>query len=377
VNFDLTIEQKLLKDSARDFFAKEIDKDYVREMAKDEKGFAKEIWRKMANLGWMGLLIPDTYGQLEMSFIDMAILLQEMGYSCFPGPFFSTAVLGVITITEGGSDGQKKIILPKVASGDHLLTLAWTEREGGYTGKGVSLSAIPDNGHYLLSGTKIFVPDAHVADTILCVVRTGDSGGGNNGLSILALDKESKGITINLLENFTGVKLCEIIFDRVKVPVKGLIGGVDQGWNVLRTVLAKAGVAKCAEMIGGAEKVLEMTVDHAKKRVQFGRPVGSFQAIQHHCADMLTFLETSKFMTYQTCWRITKGLPFEKEASMSKAWVSDSYKRLVELGHQVMGGLGFMEEIDLNLYFSRAKAAELAFGDADFHRELVAQALKM
>lgn len=154
MNFDLTIEQKLLKDSAREFFAKEIDKDYVREMVKDEKGFAKEIWRKMANLGWMGLLVPDTYGRLEMSFIDMAILLQEMGYACFPSPFFSTAVLGVITITEGGSNEQKKIILPKVVAGDHLLTLAWTEREGTYTGKGVSLSTAPDNGHYLLSGRK-------------------------------------------------------------------------------------------------------------------------------------------------------------------------------------------------------------------------------
>ena len=378
MDFDLTIEQKLIKNSAREFFAKEIDKDYVREMIKDEKGFTTEIWRKMANLGWMGLLVPDQYGHLEMSFLDMAVLLQEMAYACFPGPFFSTAVLGVVTLVEGGTNDQKKAILPKVVSGDHLLTLAWTEKDGIYTGKGVSLSAIAEKGYYLLSGTKLFVPDAHLADTIICVTRTArELGIENSGLSVFALDRGSKGITINLLENFTGLKLCEVIFDRVKVPASGLIGEVDRGWNVLKKVFAKASVAKCAEMIGGAERVLEMTIEHAKKRVQFGRPVGSFQAIQHHCANMLTSLETSKFMTYQACWRISNGLPFEKEASMSKAWVSESYKHLVALGHQVMGGLGFMEEIDLNLYFNRAKAAELAFGDADLHKEFVAQALKL
>jgi alkylation response protein AidB-like acyl-CoA dehydrogenase len=259
-----------------------------------------------------------------------------------------------------------------------LLTLAWTEKDGIYKGKGVSLSAIAEKKSYVLSGTKLFAPDAHLADTIICVARTaGELEIENSGLSVFAVGRESKGITINLLENFAGLKLCEVIFDRVEVPGSSLIGEVDRGWNVLKKVFAKAAVAKCAEMVGGAEKVLEMTVDHAKKRVQFGRPVGSFQAIQHHCANMLTFLETSKFMTYQTCWRISQELPFEKEASLSKAWVSESYKHLVALGHQVMGGLGFMEETDLNLYFNRAKAAELAFGDADLHRELVAQALNL
>jgi alkylation response protein AidB-like acyl-CoA dehydrogenase len=374
MNYDLTAEQKLLKDSAREFFSKEINSEFVREMIKDKKGYTEELWRKMADLGWMGLLIPEPYGDFGMSFIDMAHLLYEMGYACFSGPFFSTAVLGVTTLLEAGNDEQKRAILPEVANGNRLLTLAWTEESATYSPKGISLSAKRRNGDYVLSGTKLFVPDAHVADNILCVARTNEeSANEEKGVSIFVVDRKSPGITTHLLDSFTDEKLFEVNFDNVMVTKRNLLGKLNQGWVVLNKVLHKAAVAKCAEMSGGSKKVLELAVDHAKKRVQFGRPIGSFQAVQHHCANILTYVDTSTFMTYQACWRISEGLEFEKEASMCKAWVSDSYRKLVALTHQVMGGLGFMEEIDLNLYFNRAKAAELAFGDGDFHRELVAR----
>ena len=378
MNYDLTTEQKLVKDSAREFFSKELDSEFVREMIKDENGYTEELWRKMADLGWMGLLIPEPYGDFGMSFIDMAMLLYEMGYACFPGPFFSTAVLGVTTLLEGGNDDQKRAILPEVATGNRLLTLAWTEESATYSARGISLRANRQNGDYVLSGIKLFVPDAHVADTIVCVARTGEElTYEGEGVSLFVVDKKSSGIKTHVLDHFMDDKLCEVNFDNVRVPKQNLLGELNQGWVVLKKVLQKAAVAKCAEMIGGAKKVLELTVDYAKKRVQFGSPIGSFQAIQHHCANMVTYADTSTFMTYQACWRISEGLVFEKEASMCKAWVSDSYRQLAALGHQVMGGLGFMEEIDLNLYFNRAKAAELAFGDGDFHREMLAQKLNL
>jgi len=376
MDYDFTKEQRLVRDSAREFFTKEIDSEYVRAMMKDEKGYSEEIWQKMAHLGWIGLLIPEPYWDFGMGFLDMALILYEMGYACFSSPFFSTAVLGVSTILEAGNDDQKKEILPEVANGNRLLTLAWTEESATYSPTGISLNANRQNGDYVLSGTKLFVPDAHVADTVICAARTREeSAYEGEGLSLFIVDRNSPRIKANLLDTFVGDKLCEMNFDNVRVPKQNLLGEIDRGWFILDKVLQKASVAKCAEMCGGAKKVLEMTVDHAKKRVQFGSPIGSFQAIQHYCANMLTYAETSRFITLQACWRISKELDFQKEVPMCKAWVSDCYRKIVTLGHQVMGGLGFMEETDLNLYFNRAKAAELAFGDADFHREMLAEKL--
>jgi len=370
MNYDLTEEQSMLKDSAKKFLAEECPSELVRRMAEDEKGFTAGLWSKMAKLGWMGLAIPEEYGGSGMSFLHLALLLSEMGYVCLPGPFFSDVVLGGLTVLEAGSDEQKAEILPYVATGDRILTLAWLEQEGTYSPEGVRLSARRHGNQYVLSGTKLFVPDAHVADTIICVARTGDAVA---GISLFLLDAKSPGISTNLLHTMAGDKQCEVVFERVTVPETRLLGKADQGWPILKKILLMAAVAKSAEMSGGAQKVLEMAVEYVKDRVQFGRPVGAFQAVQHHCANMLTYADTIKYMTLHAAWKIGAGLPFEKDASMCKAWVSDSHRKLVALGHQVLGGIGFMEEHNLHLYFERAKAAELMFGDADFHREMVAK----
>jgi alkylation response protein AidB-like acyl-CoA dehydrogenase len=374
MNYDLSQEQQILKDAARGFLSKECPGTFVRQMAEDARGFTPGIWGKMAELGWMGLLIPDKYGGSEGNFLDLAVLLYEMGYSCLPGPFFSTVVLAGLALLEAGSEGQKKDILPAVAQGKKLITLAWTEMGGTYFPKAVETKAEPRGDHYILSGTKMFVPDAHVADLLICVARIGMAQAGRDGdLSLFLVDGKAPGLTIHPLQTIAGDKQYEVTLREVKVPKEDLLGSPNQGASILKRILLQAAVAKCAEMSGGAQKVLELVIAHAKERVQFGRPVGAFQAVQHHCANILTYVDTGRFMTYQAAWRIGQGLPYGKEASMGKAWVSDSYRRLVALGTQVMGGMGFMEEHDIQLYFKRAKAAELAFGDADFHRELVAE----
>ncbi len=377
MNFDLSEEQQILKDAAHSFLSKECPSSFVREMEKDEKGYTQELWHNMAELGWMGLLFPEGYGGAEGSFLDLSVLLYEMGYACLPGPFFSTAVLGGIALLEAGSDAQKKEILPGVARGDLILTLAWTEISGTYSAEGISLRAKRQNDHYILSGSKLFVPDAHIADIIICAARTQDHGEKEKekGISLFLIERKSPGLGVHMLSTIAGDKQCEVTFDNVRVPRENYLGQANQGWSVLEKVLHKVAVAKCCEMMGGAQKVIDMAIPHVKEREQFGRPIGSFQAVQHHCANILTYIETSKFMTYQAAWRISQGHPYEKEASMCKAWVGDAYRQLLALGHQVMGGMGFMEEHDLQLYFKRAKAAELAFGDGDFHREIVAEQL--
>jgi alkylation response protein AidB-like acyl-CoA dehydrogenase len=370
MDYDFTSEQNILRESAHKMLAKKCTSQHVREMAEDERGFSTELWEQMADLGWMSLLIPEKYEGSGVNFFELSILLSEMGYHCLPGPFFSTVVSGGLAVFEAGSDNQKKKILPDISNGKRKVSLAWMEAEGTYSPEGVKLDARKKKGHFILTGNKLFVPDAHVSDIIICAARTAND---LKSITLFLVETKTKGIRIQSLDSMAGNKQCEVLFDHVEIPKENILGELDRGWPILKKVLLKSAVAKCAEMSGGAEKVMDLVIPYIKGRKQFGRPIGAFQSIQHHCADMLTYIETMKYLTYQAAWRINEGLSFEKEASICKAWVSDSYRKLVALGHQAIGGVGFMEEYDLQLYFKRAKSAEQLFGDADFHREWVAR----
>jgi len=375
MDLGFTEEQEMLRTSARDFLEKECPKSLVKEMAEDEKGYTPELWRKMAELGWMGLVIPEEYAGMGMSFLDLVVLLEEMGRACLPAPFFSTVVLGGFTILEAGNEDQKKELLPKIADGDLILSVALTEPSVRYDAASITVKAVPDKDDYLISGTKLFVENAHIADHIVCVTRTKDGASPEEGITLFLVDGGSPGISTTLLKTIAGDKQCEIIFDNVRVPKKNMLGGLNKGWPVVERMLDKATVALCAQMVGGAQAALEMSVAYAKERVQFGRPIGSFQAIQHYCANMVTDVDGSKFITYEAAWKVSEGLPATMEVSMAKAWVSEAYRRVTLLGHQIHGGIGFCMDHDMPLYFKRAKAAEPTFGDADWHRETVAREL--
>ena len=378
MDYEFNKTQKILKDEAHRFLGRECPSDFVREMAEDESGYSRKMWQKMAELDWMGIMVPEHYDGMGGSFLDMTVLLSEMGYHCMPGPFFATVVLGGLTILETANEAQKMDILPGLCRGEQLLSVAWVESDGTYDPGGIKMTAEIQGEEYLLSGTKLFVPYAHVADRLICAARTGQpSDGKHSGITLFVVDARQPGIGIEPLITMAGDKQSEVTFENVRVSEDNLLGQPDQGWPVLKKVLLMAAVAKCAEMIGGAQRAMDMAVPYVKGRKQFGRPVGAFQAIQHHCANMLTYADTLKFMTYQAAWRISEGLPYEKEASMCKAWGSEAYRKLVALAHQVVGGIGFMEEYDLQLYFKHAKAAEQVLGDTDFHREWVAREMGM
>jgi len=371
MDYSLSERQEMLKKSARDFLASESPKSLARQMATDEKGFSPQLYTEMANLGWLGLNFPEKYGGTGASFLDLAVLLEEMGRACLPGPFFTSTVLSGMTMLDIGSESQKQELLPKIASGQIIVTFAATEPETGYNPDKVKTKAIADGTNYLISGTKILVPYAHVTAYFICTATT------TNGITIFLIDSTSPGIKLTPLKTIAKDKQFEIVFRKVKVPKKNIMGEEGKGQALLQQIMLKAAVAKCAEMVGGAQQVLEMTVDYVKERKQFGVPVGSFQAIQHHCANMLTDIDTSRFLTYQAAWKISEGLLFTKDASMAKAWVSDSYKRVTKLGHQCIGGVSLIEDHDMPLFSRQAKAAELTLGDSDCHRELVAQQLGM
>jgi alkylation response protein AidB-like acyl-CoA dehydrogenase len=377
MDFDLTIEQKMLKKSAKEFFSKEVDSEMVREMERDPVGHNPKIWKKMAQIGWMGLLIPESYGGEEMGFSDMAIVMDEMGYAAFISPYFATAVVGVLLLLEGGSEIQKKKLLPQIAKGKKIVTLAWNEPGVETAGEYIAVKGDRNDNHYVLNGTKTFVPFGHIANQIIVAVRTGEpKDSGEGGISLFVVDRDQPGVTIDIIDVMADDKPCEVTFDNLSVPAENMLGEKNLGWAILKRVFQKAAVAKCSEMVGGARKVLQMSVDYAKKREQFGRPIGSFQAIQHHCADMVTHLETSDLITAKTCWVIDQGEDCEKQASICKAWVNENCRRLFLLGHQVMGGFGFMEEADHQLYYRRGKAAETMYGNTYYHCEVVARKME-
>lgn len=369
MDYGLNEGQEMLRKSARDFLAAECPKNLVRQMAKDDKGYVPELWLKMAGLGWMGLAFPEKYGGTGGNFLDLAVLLEEMGRARLPGPFFSTVVLGGFTILEAGSENQKQELLQTMTEGNLMLTLAMNEPGKGFRTDNVAMKAITHGDKYAINGVKLFVPDAHIADYIICFAKA------KEGNSLFLVDVKNAGVTSRVLKTIAGDKQCEVVFDNVAIPKQNVLGKLGKGQPQLEEILKKAVVARCCEMVGAAQLVLEMTVDYVKQRIQFGQPVGAFQAIQHHCANMMINVEASKVITYKAAWMLSEKLSCAKEVSMAKAWVSDSFTRVSLLAHQCMGGVAFVEDHDLPLYSKWAKVAEVAFGHGDFHRELVAQEL--
>jgi len=378
MDFELGEEQVMLKTSARDFLEKECPKQLVRDMMDDEKGYPPELWKQMADLGWLGLTFPEEYGGVGSSFLDLAVLLEESGRALLPTPFIPTVVLAGQPIVVAGTEEQKQQFLPKIASGDLIMTLALMEPSGSIEAADITVKATPSGDDFIISGTKLFVPSAHVADYLLCVTRTKDSANKEDGITLFLVDTGTNGIHIETLKTMTGEKLCEVTFDNVAVPKKNMLGELDKGWAIMKRVLDEATVAECAWMTGGARWAMETTIEYAKERVQFGRPIGSFQAIQHKLADIAVEVEGATSIMYYAAWAISENDPdLSLAASMAKAWCSETYKHATFDGVQIHGGIGFTWDHDMHLYFKRAKSGEVTYGDADYHREKVAKILNM
>ena len=376
MDLSLSEEQEMLRKMARDFFQKECPKDMIREMEEDETGYSPDLWKKMADLGWMGLPIPQEYGGMESSFLDFTILLEEFGRALVPGPFVPTMVYCTIPIMKCGTEAQKEYFLPKIAAGELIMTLALTEPSATFEPRGVKVKAMPDGEDYVINGVKLFIPDAHVADWIICVARSREElEDEKEGITLFLVPGKTPGISCTPLKTIASDKQYEVTFENVRVPKKNILGELGRGWPIVEDLMQYAAVSQCALMLGGAQEVLEMTVSYAKERVQFGRPIGSFQAIHHKCANMLTDVAGIRSITHMAAWKLSKRLPAAMEVSMAKAWCNEAYRRVCAEGHQVHGGVGLIRVHDMQLYFRRAKVAELAMGDADFHREKVAQEL--
>jgi alkylation response protein AidB-like acyl-CoA dehydrogenase len=343
------------------------------------EGMEPALWTKLAEQGWLGLITPEAHGGMGLGLVDLVVLMEEMGRAVVPGPFFSSVLLGGGAILDAGSEAQQKEWLPRLASGEARAALAWMEPSATLGPAGVALTPTAKGSGYTLAGTKLFVHDAHTADVIAVAARTQSSGPAEQGISLFLVPRGTRGLEVSLLPTMDQTrKLCEVTFRDVSVAAGALLGPAGLGWAALTRTLNRATVALCAEMCGGAQKVLDMTVEYAKIRQAFGRPIGSYQGVKHRAADMLVDVENSKSITYYAAWAMDEGVAEAPLAvSMAKAYVSDAFRRVSAAGIQLHGGIGFTWEHDLHLYFKRAKGSEFTFGDATHHRERVAQLVNL
>ena len=367
MNFAFTEEQEELRSTIRAFMEAKSPESDVREQMETEQGYDSAVWSQMAEqMGLQGLHIPEEYGGSGFGYVELGIVLEEMGRALLCAPYFSTVVLAANTLLQSGDDAAKQAHLPGIASGETIATLAFTEPSGKWDEAGITMEATASGDGYTLSGTKSFVIDGHVANLIIVAART------SAGVSLFAVDGDASGLAKTALSTMDQTrKQAKLDFDNTPAT---LIGEDGKGWDTLSTVLDLAAVGLAAEQVGGAQFVLEMAVQYAKDRVQFGRPIGSFQAIKHKCADMLLEVESAKSAAYYGLWcasEMNDELP--SVASLAKAYCSEAYFHATAENIQIHGGIGFTWEHPAHLYFKRAKSSELLFGDPTYHREQLAQ----
>jgi len=368
MDFDFTQEQVMLRTLTREFLSRESGPRAVRTLMDDPHGFSDATWQQMSEMGLPGLAIDPGYGGQGLGAIEMALVLEEMGRVAYPGPYFATSVLAATAVAASGQPNQMARHLPDIARGQTTATLALIEQGLDWSSAGVRLRAERQGSEYVLSGTKRFVPFAHAANLLLVAARTGE---GEDGTTVFAIDRQANGLsqTPNVEMDHTS-KTSTLVLDNVRVAADAVIGEPGRGWAVLGPALQWAALGAAAEMLGAARRCMEMSVEYAKVRQQFGQPIGTFQAIKHACADMLLQVENAHAATYYAAWALAAGSPDAALAvSAAKAYVGDAARSVCGSSIQVHGGIGFTWEYDLHLYVKRAKHFEPLYGDADFHRE--------
>ena len=373
MDFGLSAEQELLQNTAREFLSQECPPGLVRELYNDPKGFSPELHRKTAELGWTGLLIPEAHGGLGLGMLDMVVLLEEIGRAVVPGPFVFSSVLTTLGLVQAGSSTQQQTWLPRLAAGQAIGTLALLETDDRLDARGVRLKAKKTKHGYVLSGTKMFVPFAEVADVLLVVART--SGKAEQGVSLFLVERQAPGLSLTPLDIVDQTRrVYRAEFQQVAVPKTALLGKKDKGWKIVTRLLDAACVALAADSLGGAQKALELAVEYTKTRTQFNRPIASFQALKHMAAEMASDIEPARSLVWYAAYAFD-ALPAEaaRAAALAKARLSDVYARTTNRAVQMHGGIGFTWEHDMHFWFKRAKWNEFAFGDATYHRERLAQ----
>ncbi len=370
MDFKFNEEQEMLQKAARDFLKKKVDKAVIKELSENETGFDKKLWKGMAKLDWMAIVIPEDYDGIGWSFIELAVLFEELGRAAFNSPMLCN-LMGTFALMEGGTEDQKSEILPKVGLGKMILTMANDEPGVAYNHSYIETTAESKNGGYVLSGTKILVPYANIADKVLVSVRTDGSPGDEDGITIVMIDPSEEGVTLTPMPVIGGERQFKLDLDNVTVAADNVVGEVGKGFSLVKSVIEKATAIQCAEAVGGAQEELEMTAEYTKARIQFKRAIATFQTVQHRVSDMFIHVQGARWTTYQAAWMLSEGMPCRKEIAIAKVITNNAAREVAFSAQQLHGGIGVDLDYDLHWYFTRAKNFELKFGTVPVQLETI------
>lgn len=370
----LNDDENMIVDSAREFLTGECPPKLVREMEADPLGYSKAMWAKVAELGWQGMCMPEKVGGSDMPLVYLGLVLREAGRALAPIPLHCTAVAS-LAIARDGSSAQQEKYLPDVVTGKSIMTWAFTEKDPRFIPEAVKMSAKEKDGSFVLKGVKLFVDSFPVADQCLVVARTKARSKGANGLTLFIVDTKSKGLSHKTLITLAKDKQSEVTFKNVVVPKENVIGAVDEAWPIVERMLDRGTALLCAQMVGAARKDIEMAIEYAKFRTAFGQPIGAFQSVQHTCADMQIWVDGGELLTFEALWKIDQGLPASVEVSQAKAFCNEKCEAAIRNSQSIHGGIGFMMEFDLQLWFRRISAWTMRMGTSFEHRARIAHAL--
>lgn len=367
MNMQFSETQEMLRTSAREFLTENCPSSFLREMRRDEQGFSPELWKTMGELGWPGLAFPEEYGGSAMSFLDLCLLIEEMGRACLPSPFIGTVVGCGLLLLELGSEEQRNEFLPGLAAGDSIIAPAFHGAPDS-TGTRVLPAVEREDGGFILNGTHLFVPFLSAATHMLCAAHSADGPGGT---SLFMVPTSTDHVVSTPLHSIGSERIYQLDLDGVRLPHGALVGTGSDISESLKRALLRMDIAQCCDAAGALSWVLDDTVAYAKERKQFGHPIGSFQSIQHYCADMHVMLEGLRTSTYHAAWRLSEGMHADKEVAVACAYAHKVVPQLLGIAHQIDGAMGVTQEHDLYLYSTRAAAPARALAPTSQYLDAV------
>ncbi len=369
----LTDDQTLLRDTALSFVRQALTPQQIRDLEVSEHGYEPSVWKEMAQMGWAAAALPERHGGIDLGAFDLSLIAEALGRGAIPSPFFSTVVEAGMLLLDAGSERQQSEWLPRIAGGEAILTTAIAEPEGGFVPEHVRTSITTAGNGFTIDGTKLFVRDAGVAEAVICLARPPRAA---DGLTLVLVPRGTPGMSLRRLKAAGGEAVWEVRFDGVTVDADAVVGEFGDAWRHVERLLLRAAALKSAELVGIGDAALELSLEYARTRIQFGKPIGSFQAVQHHCANMYRDLELSRLLAWQACATLGDGMAGAREVAMAKAKCSDAVPAMTRTAQQIHGAIAYYRDYPLELYYHRALAAQAAYGNAAHHRRVLAKLLQ-
>jgi alkylation response protein AidB-like acyl-CoA dehydrogenase len=375
LDLELTEIEEMLKNTALTFLQRDMPKDLLQSLLDTDTGYNDEIWKKAVDMGWLGIVIPEKYGGTDTPLTSAGVLFDALGTGPLPGPYFSSGILGSLIIMEAASEELKELLLPAMAAGERVVTLALTEPEYSWEPSAVQTTAKLEDGDFVIDGLKLFILDAGAATHFIVVARTGEGADPSKGLSLFLVDKETPGVSVSQVPGFLAGRSFEVRLSSVRVPQSDMLGDKDEGWPVLEQAIQKSIPVLCAYKVGGCQCLIEMALEYSRVRVQFGQPIGRFQRVQDHIIDMVHHTEAARWATYEALWKLDTQRPATESVHLAKVLASDGYWEVVTLAHQVFSGMSYSKEHAVSYHTRTSRSLYNFLGEPAYHRQQLARLL--